>query len=178
MHPCWVYSLLSTLSSLPFWSVPPPIPVHPLGLPPRFGPCPVSLLPLSTLPLGHFIQSHGFNYQVGDLASNQTSPRERQPQVSTLVLSTYAWSHNDLKLNIFTRKRYYLTFQMCFPPKLPILSIGTTILPVQPHQKSESSCPLTISHYPRMPPPINSPCPCPVPHDLSLTSHPSKFRPS
>lgn len=50
---------------------------------------------------------------------------------------------------------------MCFPPERPILSTGTTLLPIQPHQKSEGSCPLTLSHCPRVPPPINSPAPAP-----------------
>lgn len=78
-------------------------------------------------------------------------------------------------------KEHISSFQICFPPKLPIPSEGITILPVNSIKNPRVRSSLTIFPPHSLPPFLISLHPCPTPCDLSLASHPtiiSKFRPS
>lgn len=135
----------------------PPTPVRPLSIPPRFRPCSVSLLPLSTLCLGHFIHS----YPVDILASS-LDVSSRMPISNFYLCAGHLCLEPQLpKIQPIYKQTYYHLFLVCFPLEVPILSQGITILSVNLTRNLRISSPPTSPLDPFMSPPINSCCPGP-----------------
>lgn len=81
------------------------------------------------------------------------------------------------KIQPIYKQTYYHLFPVGFPPKVPILSQSITILSVNPTKNLRITSPPTIPLDPFTSTPINSCCPCPIPPDLPLTSHPTTIPP-